>query len=268
MSPVIDVPAAPAPPKPVNISPPTITGTPLPGNTLTCNPGTWSGNPTSFDYQWNRDTSQIPTATQPQYQVQIADEGHGLGCDVAASNGSASSSATASAPVIVAMKGTLKCPKPSGRISAASVGPLALGMKQARARGILRRFAVTRNHFDDFCLFGGWGIRVGYAPSRLLAGLGPGGRRSLVGKIVIALTANPFYALDGVAPGASLQLARSKLRLGKVFHIGLNDWYVESRAAANGVLKVRGGVIQEVGLVNKELTRTRRSQSRLLNGFR
>jgi hypothetical protein len=256
-------------PAPVNVSPPTITGTPLPGNTLTCHPGTWTGNPTTFDYQWNRDTTQIPGATQQQYQVQIADEGHGLGCDVGADNGSAASSATASKPVIVAMKGTLNCPKPSGQINGLSVGPLALGMKRARARGILHRFAVTRNHFDDFCLFGGWGIRVAYPPSRLLTPLGRARGRRLAGKIVIALTANPFYALDGVAPGASLQLARSKLRLGKVFRIGLNDWYVAQRAgAANGVLKVRGGIVQEVGLVNKQLTGTRRAQSRLLIGFR
>jgi fibronectin-binding autotransporter adhesin len=252
----LNVPAAPPPAKPANTSPPTITGTPLPGNTLTCHPGTWDGNPTRFDYQWNRDTAQIPGATQQQYQVQIADEGHGLGCDVGAANGGGASSATASAPVIVAMKGTLTCPKPSGQISGLSVGPLTLGMRQASARGILTRFATTKNHFDDFCLFGGWGIRVGYR------GLARGG------KIVIALTANPFYSLGGVAPGAPLQAARSRLRLRKVFHIGLNDWYVIPRRAANGVLKVRHGVVQEIGLVNKRLTGTRRAQSRLLIGFR
>jgi hypothetical protein len=234
---------------------------------LTCHPGSWTGSPTGFDYQWNRDTSQIPGATQQQYQVQIADEGHGLGCDVAAPNAGGTSSAAASAPVIVAMKGTLNCPKPSGEISGFSVGPLALGMTQATARGILHRFEVTRNRFDDFCLFGGWGIRVAYPSARLLAPLAPTRRHTLTQRIVIALTANPFYALDGVAPGASLQAARAKLRLSQVFHIGLNDWYVAVRPGANGVLKVRHGVVQEVGLVNKRLTGTRRSQSRLLSSF-
>jgi hypothetical protein len=85
---------------------------------------------------------------------------------------------------------------------------------------------------------------------------------------VIALTANPFYALDGVRPGASLSEAQSKLHLSKVFHIGLNDWYIASRPLANGVLKVRRGIVQEVGLVNRLLTRTRKAQGRLLVSFK
>jgi hypothetical protein len=253
-----------APPPPTNTSPPTITGTPLPGNTLTCHPGTWTGNPTRFGYQWNRDASQIPGATQQQYQVQIADEGATLGCGVTAGNGSAVAKAT----VVVAEPGTLSCPRPSGRISGLSVGPLALGMKQGSARARLHRFAVTRNHFDDFCLFGGWGIRVAYPSARLLKSQPHGRRGKLAHRIVIALTANPFYALDDVRPGATLAEARSQLHLSKVFHIGLNDWYVASRPVADGVLKVRHGIVQEVGLVNKRLSRTRKAQGRLLVSFR
>jgi hypothetical protein len=263
----VNVPAA-VSAKPVNTSPPTITGTPLPGNTLTCNPGTWTGSPTSFDYQWNRDTSEIAGATQQKYQVQIADEGHGVGCDVGAANGGGASSATASAPVIVAMKGTLNCPKPSGQISGRAVGPLSLGMKQSRARSTLSRFAVTRNHFDDFCLYGGWGIRAGYPSSRLLGALARGLRSQVAKKIVIALTANPFYALNGVSPGMSLSAAQARLHPGEPFHIGLNDWYVASAGAANGVLKVRGGIVQEVGLMSKQLTRTRKAQGWVLVSFK
>jgi hypothetical protein len=167
----------------------------------------------------------------------------------------------------VAVKGTLNCPKPGGQIAGTSVGPLALGMKQNRARAALRRFAVTRNHFDDFCLFGGWGIRAGYPSQRLGRLVASNVRAGLKGKIVILLTANPFYSLNGVSPGMSLALAQARLRLGKAFHIGANDWYVAPGVAANGVLKVRHGVVQEVGLVNKDLTNTRTAQGRLLSSF-
>jgi hypothetical protein len=167
----------------------------------------------------------------------------------------------------VAVKGTLTCPKPTGQIAGSSVGPLALGMTQTRARRALRRFAVTRNHFDDFCLFGGWGIRAGY-PSRRLGRLAaPNLLAALKGKIVILLTANPFYSLNGVSPGMSLALAEARLRLGKAFRIGANDWYVAQGGAANGVLKVRHGVVQEVGLVNKKLSNTATAQGRLLSSF-
>jgi hypothetical protein len=95
----------PTPAAPNNISPPTIVGTPLPGNTLTCEPGTWTGNPTTYDYQWNQDTSNIPDATHQQYQVQISKEGHSLGGGVTAGNGGGSSSASASGPVVCGGEG-------------------------------------------------------------------------------------------------------------------------------------------------------------------
>jgi hypothetical protein len=40
--------------KPVNSSPPTISGTPQEGKSLTANRGTWDNNPTDYDYVWRR----------------------------------------------------------------------------------------------------------------------------------------------------------------------------------------------------------------------
>src|SRR5262249_35821335 len=37
---------------PTNLTPPSITGPPQQGQTLTASPGTWSGSPTAFAYAW------------------------------------------------------------------------------------------------------------------------------------------------------------------------------------------------------------------------
>src|SRR4051794_35738516 len=39
---------------PQNTAPPSISGTPKAGNTLTASTGSWSNGPTSYDYQWRR----------------------------------------------------------------------------------------------------------------------------------------------------------------------------------------------------------------------
>jgi hypothetical protein len=45
----------------------------------------------------------------------------------------------------------------------------------------------------------------------------------------------------------------------------LNDWYVAPGATANTVLKVRHGIIQEIGLANQRLTKGRTAQGRFLS---
>ena len=141
---------------------PKITGNPLPGDTLTCSPGQWSASPTSFEYRWYRGRSSIAGATHNRYTVQILDEAQFLSCGVTAVNGAGASAPAVSPGVLVAVKGTLHCPKPTGRLTSGAVGPLALGMDQAAARARLHRFTVTRNGFDNFCLYAGWGIRVAF----------------------------------------------------------------------------------------------------------
>ena len=68
-------------------------------------------------------------------------------------------------------------------------------------------------------------------------------------------------------PGRRLAVVARRLRLGKTFHIGLNYWYIAPGHAANGVLKVRHGIIQEVGIANKRLTSGRKAQLRFLTSF-
>jgi hypothetical protein len=80
------------PPPPANTSPPTITGTPAVGQTLTCQPGTWTNSPT-FAFQWLRDGAPIAGADDQTYALVPADGGHAITCRVTATNAGGSASA-------------------------------------------------------------------------------------------------------------------------------------------------------------------------------
>lgn len=88
---------------PTNTSPPTISGTPKVGSTLTANDGTWANSPTSFTYQWQRCASDgrscgdITAGTTKTYVPTNGDVGHALRVVVTGVNADGKSSAT-SAP--------------------------------------------------------------------------------------------------------------------------------------------------------------------------
>lgn len=74
-----------------NITLPFITGTPTPGSTLTCDPGTWTGSPTNFFFKWRVSAdgvsgwSEIAGATNQTYVVPSLYLGMFLDCGVAVS---------------------------------------------------------------------------------------------------------------------------------------------------------------------------------------
>jgi 6-phosphogluconolactonase (cycloisomerase 2 family) len=158
------------------------------------------------------------------------------------------------------------CADPTGQLSATTLGAVTLGATRARTHQILPRFTVRSYHTDDVCLAGGQGVRVGYASARLL-GTSSVAKQTTTATVVLALTANRFYTLNGVRPGARLATAAHQLKLAPAIRWGVNDWYVVPGATSNGLLKVRHGVIQEVGIVNKQLTNGRAAQLRLLRNF-
>ena len=88
-------------PPPSNNTLPAISGTPSPGNSLTCSDGSWSNNPTGFAFAWSRDGSPISGAAAQTYAVQAADQGHTLTCTVIAHNDGGSSNPATSAGVAV-----------------------------------------------------------------------------------------------------------------------------------------------------------------------
>src|SRR5215216_2392129 len=103
------------PSPPVNTSPPTISGTPQDGQTLTAAPGSWSGTqPITYADQWQRCDSSgancapVSGATSPTYAVTGADVGSRLRVVVTASNSAGSASATSAATTVV--QGTATAP--------------------------------------------------------------------------------------------------------------------------------------------------------------
>jgi ABC-2 type transport system ATP-binding protein len=158
------------------------------------------------------------------------------------------------------------CAAPSGRLAGRSLGPVTLGMTRAHTRSLFQRVSLRgRRYMDFFCPSHG-GIRVGYATPALLAKLSRHERGQVRGRVVMVLTANRHYALRGVRPGVRLAAARRRLRLDRGFQIGLNRWYLAPAGRAQGVLKVRHGQVQEVGIANSALT-GRRLARRFLSSF-
>jgi hypothetical protein len=79
---------------PANTVLPAITGTPATGQLLSVSNGTWTNNPTSYTYQWKRNTVAIGGATNSTYTVVGGDEGNSITCTVTATNSAGSASAT------------------------------------------------------------------------------------------------------------------------------------------------------------------------------
>jgi hypothetical protein len=77
---------------PVASSPPTISGTPVEGQTLSEAHGSWSGAPTTYTYQWEDCAARgnhcvaIPGATAQTYVLRAADLGHRIRVTESASN--------------------------------------------------------------------------------------------------------------------------------------------------------------------------------------
>jgi hypothetical protein len=97
--------------KPQNVTPPSISGTPQEGKTLTGDRGDWSNNPTDFDFRWLRCNATggacapISGATAKQYTLTSADVGASLRFRVIAKNAEGDTTAT-SAPTAKIRKAT------------------------------------------------------------------------------------------------------------------------------------------------------------------
>jgi hypothetical protein len=106
---------------PVNTAPPTISGTPTVGQTLTANEGTWSNSPTSFTYQWLRcngggnSCAPVANGSQKTYTLVGADAGNTMRVRVTATNADGSSSAQSAQTEAVVPATSSAAPKNTDR---------------------------------------------------------------------------------------------------------------------------------------------------------
>jgi hypothetical protein len=172
--------------------------------------------------------------------------------------------------VPVAPKTPLGCPAASGRLSGNVLGPARLGMTRAQVRKAFPDNSTSstrgRAYMDFFCLSQS-GIRVGFPSASLLRSLPRSERSKLNGHVILALTANRAYALRGVHVGASLSAAARRLGPGPAYKVGLNTWYLTPNGSSRGVLKVRQGKIEEIGIASKQLTGSPAAIRHFLRGF-
>ncbi|MGI9183812.1 MAG: CocE/NonD family hydrolase [Solirubrobacteraceae bacterium] len=172
-----------------------------------------------------------------------------------------------SAPGGFTAPGRPGCPRATGRLAGRRLGLVSLGMTRARTRHAYRKSSARRHRYMDFFCVTPNGIRVGYASPKLLRFVPGRQRRALADRVVLALTANPHYTLRGVRPGVRVATVAKRLKAGRPFHVGLNFWYLTPNGASTGVLKVRHGRIEEVGVANRALTRSRAAGRRFLRSF-
>jgi hypothetical protein len=160
------------------------------------------------------------------------------------------------------------CAPPTGRLGGTAVGPVGLGQARASARAAFAHFTLWgHSTFDFYCLAGGPGLRIAYPSPKLLHGLPARERRRVSGRAILLLTANRHYALDGVHPGVRLATVARRLHVSRGFRVGLNTWYLVPGRRARGVLKVRHGVIEEIGLADQRLTSGRSGARRFLTSL-
>ena len=96
---------------PTNTTPPTVTGTPQKGMTLTAQHGAWAGTPTAYAYKWQRcaadgtSCANIISANAKTYTLTSADVGRTLRVRVTASNADGRAAAVSAPTDVVSASG-------------------------------------------------------------------------------------------------------------------------------------------------------------------
>jgi hypothetical protein len=159
------------------------------------------------------------------------------------------------------------CPLVTGRLRGDTLGLVNLGMTRVQARRAYTDSSNRGKRYEDFFCLTPVGVRVGYASPKLLGALPRTQRHTFRSRVVWASTSDIYYTVKGVRPRMSVSSARHDLKLEKPFHLGRNDWYLAPNGQSTAVLKVRHGIIEEIGIGDKRLTRSRRADLAFLASF-
>jgi hypothetical protein len=149
---------------PVNTAPPTIAGTAREGESLTADPGTWTGTaPINYAYAWQRCSStggscaSISGATAKSYALTTADIGGTLRVNVTATDSAGPTSATSVPTAVVARAAPATgCPSASGTAPVDAVTPparLVIDQYEVTPSVVTRSTGsvAVRFHVSDTC---------------------------------------------------------------------------------------------------------------------
>jgi beta-propeller uncharacterized protein DUF5122 len=115
-----------------NLTPPSLSGTPAAGQTLTCEPGSWAPAVDRLRYSWQSDGDVDAAGAGPTLTLTDADDGHAIACQVTGESPGGSVAATSVALVVPGPVPDLDTapdllPGTQPGVIEAPVGPLAVG---------------------------------------------------------------------------------------------------------------------------------------------
>jgi endoglycosylceramidase len=167
---------------------------------------------------------------------------------------------------LVPVHQSARCPAASGRLRGSHLGRLFLGMSRRRAQRAYPRF--THRRLSDRVCLSQAALTAGYPSSALLRKRGRRQRQRLRGRVIVLTTANHHYALHGVRAGDRFHRVRRKLGRLMQIRIGHVRWYATRRGRVSGLVQVRGGLVRQIGLVDRRFARTKAALKRLVRAVR
>jgi hypothetical protein len=190
---------------PTDSSQPTIAGTTQQGQTLTSSTGSWTGNPTSYAYQWmdcgssGNNCANINGATSSGYTLAQSDVGQTIRVAVTATNASGSASATSA---------------PTGVVQSSGSGSAGCDLNATPSNFAAQVAAASPGQV--VCLasgdYGSWPGTSKSAPG-ITVTAAPGATVNFSGGLQISNLANAQnFTLDGSAGGGTMTLAGGEVQ--------------------------------------------------------
>jgi hypothetical protein len=150
-----------------------------------------------------------------------------------------------------------------------TLGLIHLGETRVNAENAYGNSPNRGHGYEDFFCVAPNGVRVGYPSPALLRALVPADQRAGYRNHVIWIsTADQHATLNTVHPGEKITAVGNHLKLEPEFEVGANDWYLAPYGTSTAVLKVRHGVIEEIGIADHTSTTTRAADRVFLRSFR